>query len=199
MIKNLIKKKYNNFVGINAIFLVSIVWIFAIFSAWDLRQYIYLGEYVDSLFIGDYWVLNNHVSWISLSNKVSQGNLFPVYSFYDDIGSEFKFFPYISLWFSGLLLFFLGSFGSSLAGSIIFPVLSYIFMTLIFKNYLPWRWSISLASLGVLGFGSASFRDFLFGLIMGHGWLNLGANSFPDITNFPFPAISLLSFLFVFY
>lgn len=199
MIKNLIKKKYNNFVGINAFFLVSIVWIFVIFSAWDLRQYLYLGEYIDGLFIGDYWALNNHVSWISLSNKVSQGNLFPVYSFYDYIESEFRFFPYLSLWFSGFLIFFLGPFGSSLVGGIVFPVLSYIFMTLIFKNYLPWKWSISLASLGVLSFGSASFRDFLSGLIMGHGWLNLGVNNFPDIANFPFPAVSLLSFLFVFY
>ena len=199
MIKNLIKKKYNNFVGINAFFLVSIVWIFVIFSAWDLRQYLYLGEYIDGLLIGDYWALNNHISWISLSNKVSQGNLFPVYSFYDYIESEFRFFPYLSLWFSGFLIFFLGPSGSSLVGGIVFPVLSYIFMTLIFKNYLPWKWSISLASLGVLSFGSASFRDFLSGLIMGHGWLNLGVNNFPDIANFPFPAVSLLSFLFVFY
>ena len=199
MIKSLIRKIYNKFVDTNTIFLVSIIWISIIFSTWDLRQYLLLGEYFDKLLISDYWILSNHVSWIALSNEVSQGNFFPAYSFHDYTVSEFRFFPYLSLWFSGFLIYIFGVTDSVLVGSTLLPVLSYIFMTLIFKNYLPWKWSISLASLGVLSFGSASFRDFLSGLIMGHGWLNLGVNNFPDIANFPFPAVSLLSFLFVFY
>ena len=199
MIKSLIRKIYNKFVDTNTIFLVSIIWISIIFSTWDLRQYLLLGEYFDKLLISDYWILSNHVSWIALSNEVSQGNFFPVYSFHDYTFSEFRFFPYLSLWFSGLLIYIFGVTDSVLVGSTLLPVLSYIYMTLIFKNFLPWRWSISLSSLGVLGFSSASFRDFLSGLIMGRGWLDLGVNNFPDIVNFPFPAISLLSFLFVFY
>ena len=199
MIKNLIRKIYNKFIDTNTIFLVSIIWIAIIFSTWDLRQYLLLGEYFNKLIISDYWILSNHVSWIALSNEVSQGNFFPVYSFHDYTFSEFRFFPYLSLWFSGLLIYIFGVTDSVLVGSTLLPVLSYIYMTLIFKNFLPWRWSISLSSLGVLGFSSASFRDFLSGLIMGRGWLDLGVNNFPDIVNFPFPAISLLSFLFVFY
>ena len=199
MIKSLIRKIYNKFVDTNTIFLVSIIWISIIFSTWDLRQYLLLGEYFDKLLISDYWILSNHVSWIALSNEVSQGNFFPAYSFHDYTVSEFRFFPYLSLWFSGLLIYIFGVTDSVLVGSTLLPVLSYIYMTLIFKNFLPWRWSISLSSLGVLGFSSASFRDFLSGLIMGRGWLDLGVNNFPDIVNFPFPAISLLSFLFVFY
>jgi len=199
MIKNLIRKIYNKFIDTNTIFLVSIIWIAIIFSTWDLRQYLLLGEYFNKLIISDYWILSNHVSWIALSNEVSQGNFFPVYSFHDYTFSEFRFFPYLSLWFSGLLIYIFGVTDSVLVGSTLLPVLSYIYMTLIFKIFLPWRWSISLSSLGVLGFSSASFRDFLSGLIMGRGWLDLGVNNFPDIVNFPFPAISLLSFLFVFY
>ena len=199
MIKSLIRKIYNKFVDTNTIFLVSIIWISIIFSTWDLRQYLLLGEYFDKLLISDYWILSNHVSWIALSNEVSQGNFFPAYSFHDYTVSEFRFFPYLSLWFSGFLIYIFGVTDSVLVGSTLLPVLSYIFMTLIFKNFLSWRWSISLSSLGVLGFSSASFRDFLSGLIMGRGWLDLGVNNFPDIVNFPFPAISLLSFLFVFY
>jgi hypothetical protein len=72
-------------------------------------------------------------------------------------------------------------------------------MVLIYNNYLPLRWSISLSSLGILGFGSAPFRDFLFRLLTGEGWRDLGVNLFPDIVNFPFPSLSLLLFLTVFY
>ena len=40
---------------------------------------------------------------------------------------------------------------------------------------------------------------FLFGIFLGEGWISLGADSLPGAIGFPFPAISLLSFLMVFY
>ena len=132
MIKNLIRKIYNKFIDTNTIFLVSIIWIAIIFSTWDLRQYLLLGEYFNKLIISDYWILSNHVSWIALSNEVSQGNFFPVYSFHDYTFSEFRFFPYLSLWFSGLLIYIFGVTDSVLVGSTLLPVLSYIYMSFLY-------------------------------------------------------------------
>ena len=181
------------------LFAMSIVWVFIILSAWDVRQVIFLGDYFNKLIVGDYWILSNYTSWIPISVEVSEGNLFPVHSFSGGTESSVRFFPYISLWLSGFLIYIFGISGTILIGSVLFPVLSYAIMTLIYKKYLPWRWAISLSALGILGFSLAPFRDFVAGLLMGKGWVELGVNQYPDILNFPFPSISLLSFLIVFF
>jgi hypothetical protein len=103
------------------------------------------------------------------------------------------------LWLSGILVSIFGMGGAVFIGSSILPTLSYIFMVKIYRCFLNWRWSISLSALGILGFNSAPFRDFLKGILLGEGWVNLGTDHLPGIIGFPFPAISLLSFLIVFY
>ena len=119
------------------LFAVSIVWVFIILSAWDVRQVIFLGEYFNKLIAGDYWVLSNYTSWIPIALEVSEGNIFPVHSLSGDTESGVRFFPYISLWLSGSLIYIFGISGTILIGSVLFPVLSYIVMTLIYKKYLP--------------------------------------------------------------
>lgn len=181
------------------LFFISVVWIFTILSAWDVRQALFLGESFNKLAVGDYWVLSNYISWMPIAVEVSEGNLFPGQNLAESLESHVGLLPYISLWLSGLLIHIFGAHGATLVGSILFPVLSYILMVLIYKRYLPMRWAISLASLGILGFSSAPFRDFIAGLLAGEGWVELGVNQFPDILNFPFPSISLLSFLAMFF
>ena len=87
-------------------------------------------------------------------------------AFSENTESGFRFFPYLSLWISAFLIYIFGTPGSVLYGSLVFPFFSYIILTLIYKRYLPWGWSISLSSLGILGFSSAPFREFLAGLLM---------------------------------
>ena len=87
---------------------MSIVWVFIILSAWDVRQVIFLGDYFNKLIVGDYWILSNYTSWIPISVEVSEGNLFPVHSFSGGTESSVRFFPYISLWLSGFLIYIFG-------------------------------------------------------------------------------------------
>jgi len=198
-LKNFTKKISKSFYGGRPLFLASIVWISIILSAWDVQQVYFLGEYFDKLLFGDYWVLSNHASWMTLAGEISQGNLLPVYSLSGQVETDLKFYPYLSLWISGLLVYMFGVSSAVLIGGAFFSIASYIFMVLIYKNYLPWRWSISLSALGVLSFSLAPFRDFLAGLVIGKGWLELGTSQSPDILNFPFPSIALSLFLFVFF
>jgi hypothetical protein len=194
-----IKKLINYLNNGNVLFFISIGWILFLFLSWDLRPVLLSGLSFSGTIIGDYWAISSQASWLPLIAEISRGNLFPVDPFLGQGDSAFRFFPYISLWFSGLLISIFGVGGSLLIGSSIIPTVSYIFLVLIYRCFLNWRWSISLSALGILGFNSAPFREFLFGIMLGEGWVNLGADSLPGAIGFPFPEISLLSFLMVFY
>ena len=196
-IKNFISYLQNR----NKLFIISIVWILVLFLSWDLslRQFFASGIFYSVNVLGDYWAISSQATWLPLIAEISRGNLFPIDPFLGQADSDFGFFPYLSLWFSGLLISVFGIGGTFVIGSSILPTLSYIFMVLIYRCFLNWRWSISLSALGIMGFIYDPFREFLLGIILGEGWLTLGSDSLPSAAGFPFPAISLLSFLIVFY
>jgi hypothetical protein len=194
-----IKKLISHLKNENMLFFISIVWILVLFLSWDLKQILASGLSFSGTILGDYWAISSQATWLPLAAEVSRGNLFPIDPFSGQGDSAFRFFPYISLWLSGLLISIFGVGGSLFIGSSIIPTLSYIFMVLIYRCFLNWRWSISLSVLGILGFNAAPFREFLIGIFLGGDWINLGADSLPGAIGFPFPAISLLSFLMVFY
>ena len=179
--------------------ILSTIWIFALLSAWDLRQVLASGVSFNGLIFGDYWAISNHVSWLPLSAEIARGNIFPIDPLLGQGGSGIGFFPYLSLWITGVLIALFGTGVTLLIGSTLLPTMSYFFMVLIYRRYLPWRWSISLSALGILGFNSAPFREFLASLMAGDGWEDFGIINSPDVIGFPFPAISLLSFLVLFY
>ena len=195
IIKNFISDLKNG----NKLFFISIVWVLVLFLSWDLRQVFTSGLSYNGTVLGDYWVISSQATWLPLIAEISRGNLFPIDPFLGQGDFDFRFFPYLSLWLSGLLISIFGMGGTLLIGSSILPTLSYIFMVLIYRCFLNWRWSISLSALGILGFNYDPFREFIMGILLGEGWINLGAESFPGAIGFPFPAISLLSFLMVFY
>jgi hypothetical protein len=195
----IIKKLINYLRNGNILFLVSIGWILVLFLSWDVRQILSAGLSFSGTVLGDYWDINSQATWLPLSAEISRGNLFPIDPHLGKGDSAFRFFPYISLWLTGLMTSIFGIGGTLFIGNSIFPTLSYIFMVLIYRCFLNWRWSISLSALGILGFIYEPFREFLFGILLGEGWISLGADSLPGASGFPFPAISLLSFLMVFY
>jgi len=179
--------------------ILSTIWVFVIFSAWDFRQTFVLDIELNRLFFSDYWTVSNYMSWLPLSMEVSRGNIFPLDPLLGQSDSGIGFFPYFSLWFVGLLIALFGTSVTLLIGSTLLPTVSYVFMVLIYRRYLSWRWSISISALGIIGFNSAPFRNFLLDIITEEGWKNIVVISPPDITSFPFPAVSLLSFLVLFY
>ena len=166
---------------------------------WDLRQSFDIGFAYIGLLQGNISDFSNFSSWLPLSAEVARGNFFPIEPFLGLGQSSFEFFPYLTLWLHGILIALFGLGGAQLVGSTFFPMLSFTLMVLIYRCYIPWRWSIAIAALGVFGFSSIPFRDFLIGALSGEGWRDLGLDSRPDIMGFPFPSISLLSFLMVFY
>jgi len=153
----------------------------------------------NGLILSDFGMVSNYSSWLTLATEIARGNLFPIDPYLGQGGMGIRFFPYLSLWITGGLISAFGWEWTLLIGSTILPTSSYILMVLIYRIYLPLRWAIALSALGVLGFNSVPFRDFMANIIMGSGWTDLGVISQPDIMGFPFPAVSLLLFLFVFY
>ena len=164
-----------------------------------MRQALAFGLSFSGTVLGDNWTISSQATWLPLIAEISRGNLFPIDPYMGQGDSAFRFFPYVSLWIAGLLTSIFGIGGTLFIGSSIFPTLSYIFMVLIYRCFLNWRWSISLAALGILSFNYEPFREFLIGILLGDGWIRLGTESLPGVVGFPFPAISLLSFLMVFY
>ena len=180
-------------------FFLSVAWIFILFLLWDLKQLLLVGFSYSGNALGDYWTISSQATWLPLIAEISRGNLFPIDPFLGQGDVDFRFFPYLTLWFSGFLLSIFGVGGVLFISNSLLPTLSYIFMVLIYRCFLNWRWSISLSALGILGFNYDPFREFLVGLFLGESLLSIGADSLPGATGFPFPAISLLSFLIVFY
>lgn len=166
---------------------------------WDLKQILLIGFSYSGFASADYWTISSQVTWLPLITEISRGNLFPIDPFMGQGDVDFRFFPYLTLWFSGLLVSIFGVGGALFISNSILPTLSYTFLVLIYRCFLNWRWSISLSALGILGFNFYPFREFLVGLLSGEGLISIGADSIPGATGFPFPAISLLSFLIVFY
>jgi hypothetical protein len=178
---------------------VSALWMLFLFSAWDFRQSSEIGFSFWALSYGEFLSFNNFSSWLPLSVEVSRGNWFPIDPSLGHGNSGLEFFPYLTLWCHGLLISIFGIVGSQVVGATFLPVCSFIVMVLIFHQYLFWRWSIALASLGITGFQSSAFRDFLFNFLVGEGWTNQAVINPPVAAGFPFPAISLLFFLIMFY
>ncbi|OGC90568.1 MAG: hypothetical protein A2W25_01295 [candidate division Zixibacteria bacterium RBG_16_53_22] len=138
-------------------------------------------------------------SWLPLAMEVAKGRLFAVTSTSGDTLNGLSYYPYLSLWLFGSLVAVLGL-GLALAASqVVFPTATFILSALAFRLYLPRRWALMLAALGVLAYSSYPLRDFLEGVVFGTGWRELGTVFRPDLANVPFPAISALAFVAVFY
>ena len=138
-------------------------------------------------------------SWLPLAMEVAKGRLFPVTSTSGDMLNGLSYYPYLSLWLLGSLVALLGQ-GIALAVSqIVFPTAVFVLSALTFKLYLPRRWALMLAALGAMAYSRYPLRDFLVEIIAGSGWMQLGTVFRPDLANVPFPAISVLAFVAIFY
>jgi len=170
------------------------------FSMWGIARY--QSATLPGIGIGPdeiYNTFSHWASWVPLAQELSNGILLPVTPSLGIENQGLSYYPYISLWVHGVLLFFLGAENATLVGSIFFPLLCFIVLARIYMTYLPGRWSFGLAAFGTVSLTSLPLRVFLGKLLSGEGWRQAGVDSPLDICHFPNPAFSLLCFLCVFY
>lgn len=183
-----------------SIFLIlSFLWMLAISLSWWLAQKMSgtMGYFGSTEM--PYGIFSELTSWLPMAAEVSRGNLFPSEPSLGTGATGFSFYPYISIWFHGLLITLLGIQGADFFGTTFFPTAAFILLVFIYNQYLPSRWSVSLAAVGLIGFVSLPFREFLGNLLTGTGWRELGTIQNLEVAHFPMPAFSLVCFLAVFY
>nr|BFD31165.1 hypothetical protein GTC16762_07830 [Pigmentibacter ruber] len=180
------------------ILFLSIILIFLIFSLWDILGCLngYCNLYSSASVTAMKFSEIN--SWLPLSFRVSQGNLFPIFPSIDPSASGVSFFPYFSLWFQGLSIKLFGLNGSYIFGHVFFPVFDFILLYLIFRKYVNTLWSVSLSFIALVSFIGLPFRKFLFEVFLGNSQINIATLQSLNVAGFPFPSFSLFCFLGVF-
>jgi len=191
-------RKINPSYGFN-VWTLSGLWMIAIFMGWWIAQFKTgsAGNFGSiSMPIG---MFSELTGWFPLAAEVSRGNLFPSEPSLGTGLSQFSFYPYISIWSHGFFIALFGIQGADFIGTTLFPLVAFFMLVQIYNRYLPTRWSISLAAVGLIGFVSLPFREFLNDLLRGIGWRELGTTQNLEVAHFPMPAFSLTIFLITFY
>lgn len=183
----------------NAMLLQATVVASLVFACWSL--YPLLNGMFDypGLVTSPSSVFQSTYSWMPLIRSVANGVLFPSIPSITPDTQSMHFYPYITLWFNGLLQFLLGYKGTIFVGQWLLPTLNFYLLGIIFQRYLSPLWSIALTSLALISFSDWPFRDFLLGLIHGQGWMQLGVSQPLEIVHFPIPSFSTFAFLILFY
>lgn len=142
---------------------------------------------------------SNKNGWMLLFADVARGNLFPIAPSLGGGASGLSYFPYLSLWLGGTLVAIFGLAGAMNLGEVLLPFASFVVVSLIYRKYLPARWSFTLAALGLFAIAPLPLRGVLKAVMLGEGWVGRAPPSLPDVAGFPFPSFSLFCFLVVFY
>ena len=105
-------------------FWCSILWAATMFSMWGIARY--QSATLPGIGIGPdeiYNTFSHWASWVPLAQELSNGILLPVTPSLGIENQGLSYYPYISLWVHGVLLFFLGAENATLVGSIFFKKL----------------------------------------------------------------------------
>lgn len=183
-------------------FLIALIattlWISLIFFAGSPLHALVLGMPMAGLGVDDFARVSDLTAWWPLAADVSRGVLFPSAPALGQESWGIGFFPYLSVWLHGALLAVFGVSGTMWIGVLVLPVVAFILTVQIYRYFMPWRWSLFLAALGLVAFAGLPFRKFLFAVLTGTGWIEAGGLLQPDVLHFPFPALSLTIFLALF-
>ncbi|MCE3237241.1 MAG: hypothetical protein K0R24_222 [Gammaproteobacteria bacterium] len=168
-----------------------------VFFSWYPLQLLLGGNsYLDISTVG---VFKSTYSWMPLLHRVANGLFFPSHSsLLSGVGGAY-FYPYITVWASGIIFALWGYSGLILIGQWLLPLASFFIFTRIFRRYLSELWSVTIAFVAFIAFSDWPFRHFLMGLLSGKGWLDLGTYQSLEILHFPIPAFSIFAFLALFY
>lgn len=182
----------------NLIFLFSVAWVALMLGVWNFALIFSLDSgYLLPLFF-DLDALSNVASWQYLSNKIMAGDLLLLQK---ETGFQVHdaLLPRLGLLFSAAVSGFLGHAAALFIFTVVLPTICYVYLVRIYRLFLPLRWSIFIAALGLLSMANYPFRNFLIGLIAGDVFPTLPVLDQPDIIGQPFPSLSLLIFLLLFY
>ena len=181
--------------------LVTVVtlWLLGVFGAFGPLKFLILGVPLISLTESSFSELSSYSVWWQLAARVSEGELIPITVSFTEYNRVQAFYPYLTIWVHGLSIAVFGLELTALIGNLILPIITIFLLTSIYRQFIDLRWAFCLSVLGIVSFSGYPFRNFLLNLIEGKGWHELGQISPPDITQFPFPALSLIAFTAVFY
>lgn len=174
------------------------LWVMALFFMWAPLQAVLLELPMVGLSVDDFDKFSNEAAWWPLASDVASGTLFPVAPALGEGAQGIGFYPYLTLWAHGLLIAIFGIEGTAWIGVLLLPTVIFVLLVLVYQQYLPWRWSLSMAALGIVTFIDFPFREFLLGVLAGRGWHDIGTLTAPALLHFPFPVFSLIGFLAVF-
>jgi hypothetical protein len=138
-------------------------------------------------------------SWLPLIKSVKLGNFFPSLTNIDLSAQAFLFYPYLTLWLYGFMVWLIGMKGIVIVSTVVFPVFSFYLLYRIFSRQLNELWSITMSLTCILAFSDWPFRSFLFGIIKGLPVMGLTTTQPLEITHYPIPSFTVLIFLLVFY
>jgi len=186
----------------NLAIFISCVFVILLISAWDAR----VIWSIDAEFLGLHKTsiadISNFVTWQKLIFLINSGDIFLNSSDIFKPLSLSVLIPYLSLWVSSLVIGVLGLKASYLIVLTVIPTFCYYLMVRIFNTYLPLRWSIFMGFLGIIAIDNYPFREFLvntFLSIFTQNRIEVANELSLSITSFPFPTLSLLCFLYLFY
>jgi hypothetical protein len=191
-------EKPRNWIWLSVIGSAVALWVIALLSSFGPLKALLLGIPLTALGSSSFAEFSNQAVWWQLAARVSEGILFPITPALAEQNQGLAFYPYITLWLHGLAIALIGIEHTALIGSLLLPAVAFLLLTIIYRHFVDWSWAVFLSSLGLLAFSGFPFRYFLFGLLKGKGWMELGQASSLDIVQFPFPALSLVVFAAVF-
>ena len=138
-------------------------------------------------------------SWLPLIKSVKFGDIIFSGLNMDITNLNIHFYPYLTLWFYGLIAWLLGMKGIVILSTIIFPVFSFHLLYRIFFRHLSELWSIAISLTCLLAFSDWPFRSFLIGIIKGTSINELATIQPLEIAHYPIPSFSVMVFLIIFY
>ena len=177
---------------------LALIWIVTVFSGWDLAQAIFGASTNFGISSESFSMFSEKTSWLPLAAEVARGNILPTQPSLATGASGLSFLPYLSVWAQGFFIALFGVQNTHIIGGMLFPAACFAVLVLIYREYIPLRWSIAFAAVGLISFAGFPFREFLTHLLLGGGWAEQGVLQPPDIASFPLPAFSLLMFLLAF-
>lgn len=180
------------------VFWISVLWVACLLFVWDVQIMLSLDANYLMPVIFDLDALSNAASWLVLGDRLTAGELLTAENQIGHFMSKFLL-PLGSLAITSVLISVMGNATTLILFAIILPVASYIYFVRIYHLFLPLRWSIFLAALGILTIAEYPFRDFLIGLINGDVGSKLPILDHPSVLGHPFPSLSLFVFAVLLY
>jgi len=183
----------------NKVLISTLVITTIILSSWNLLQWMLGANQIYTTVAVSSSEFQSIHSWLPLIKSVKSGYLFSSQPNIDMSVQAFLFYPYLTIWFYGLMGWLIGMKGIVAFSTVVFPVCSFYLLYRIFSRQLSDLWSIAISSTCILAFSDWPFRSFLIGMVEGLPLSKLATIQPLEIAHYPIPSLSVTIFLLLFY